>query len=74
MDVALEITAPDVDEQRVPPRLEVVRDDGGWTAGPFIVLTAGNEVELDADEFAWLIEVAGPVALARLREERLHSA
>lgn len=69
-DVAFEIVAPDVDEERVPPRIEVVRSEGAWTPGPFVCVIAGNEVEFNAAEFEWLIEVAGPIALARLREEQ----
>lgn len=72
-DVAASFESPESDD-RLAIELGVVRSEGIWTPAPYAHLKAGNEIELTADELAWLVEDAGPKALAKLREEGLHSA
>lgn len=55
------------DEDGLPVIIEVCEEDGAWTPGPFCNVSCGNEIELDLDRLAWLVEDAGPAALAKLR-------
>jgi len=68
--VVLRIDGPQK-EDRPTMLLEVVAGDGAWTEGAHAVLFAGNDIELTPKELAWLVEDAGPAALAKLREEAL---
>lgn len=56
-----------VDEASLPVVVTVKQDDGAYTEGPHCAIEAGNAIELTADELAWVVEDAGPQALAALR-------
>ncbi len=63
----LRFVRPGADDE-IPVVVTVQEGDGAWTPGPCAQVEAGNVVELTADELQWLLEDAGPKALARLRE------
>lgn len=57
-------------EVDLPVTVTVQESDGDWTPGPCVTIESGNLIELGVDGLAWLIEDAGPKALAALREMR----
>lgn len=65
--VEFEHAAEDQDQDHLTVRLAAHAEDGMWTPGPYASLEAGNAIELTVDEFAWLVEDAGPKVLAELR-------
>lgn len=72
-DPVLSLQSPTATGERPGPiELTIYRDDGGWTPGPYVELTAGNTIELTERELAWIVEGGGVRALAKLREENLH--
>lgn len=55
------------DDESIPVVVTAEPGDGAWTPGPCAQIEAGNVIELDVDELAWLVEDAGPKVLTALR-------
>ena len=64
--MTLRLERPGTDEE-LPIFLTVRAEDGNWTPGPHATIEAGNVVEVNEAELAWLVEDAGPRALEALR-------